>query len=75
MKGFSSDPNPRSHPRCRPYPHSRRAIPTRVNGVLISDRTGETVPYALFGLDDRGEWFVPPGVPVYEANGRSPAPS
>jgi GTP-binding protein len=42
------------------------AIPTRTNGVLVADRAGDTVPYAMFGLDDRGEWFVPPGVPVYE---------
>ena len=41
-------------------------IPTRTNGVLVADRTGDTIPYAMFGLDDRGEWFVPPGVSVYE---------
>ena len=41
-------------------------IPRRGNGVLISDRSGETIPYALFGLLDRGEFFVAPGVSVYE---------
>jgi GTP-binding protein len=41
-------------------------IPTRQNGVLISDRSGDSVPYGMFGLDDRGEWFIPPGVAVYE---------
>ncbi|MEZ6003982.1 MAG: translational GTPase TypA [Planctomycetota bacterium] len=41
-------------------------IPRRNNGVLISDRTGDVVPYALDGLQDRGTFFVPPGVPVYE---------
>jgi GTP-binding protein len=42
------------------------AIPRRSNGVLVSDRPGDTVPYAIFNLLDRGEFFVPPGVPVYE---------
>jgi GTP-binding protein len=41
-------------------------IPRRTNGVLVADRAGETVPYALDGLIDRGSFFVPPGVPVYE---------
>jgi GTP-binding protein len=41
-------------------------IPRRNNGVLISDRDGQAVPYALFSLTDRGEFFVHPGDPVYE---------
>jgi GTP-binding protein len=41
-------------------------IPRRTNGVLVSDRSGEAVPYAMFGLLDRGTFFVEPGVPVYE---------
>jgi GTP-binding protein len=41
-------------------------IPRRTSGVLISDRSGDTVPYALFGLLDRGEFFVAPGTRVYE---------
>ena len=41
-------------------------IPRRTNGVLIADRAGGTMPYALFGLLDRGQFFVPPGVQVYE---------
>ena len=41
-------------------------IPRRTNGVLVSDRTGGTMPYALFGLLDRGQFFVPPGTEVYE---------
>ena len=41
-------------------------IPRRTNGVLISDRSGGTMPYAIFGLLDRGQFFVPPGVEVYE---------
>ncbi len=38
----------------------------RTSGVLIADRTGLAVPYGLFGLADRGEFFVPPGAEVYE---------
>ncbi len=41
-------------------------IPRRSNGVLVADRTGDVVPYALDGLQDRGTFFVPPGAPVYE---------
>ncbi len=41
------------------------AIPRRVNGVLISDRAGDTVPYGMFGLLDRGEFFIAPGTAVY----------
>jgi GTP-binding protein len=41
-------------------------LPMRQNGVLIADRAGEAVPYGMFGLLDRGTFFVPPGTPVYE---------
>jgi hypothetical protein len=41
-------------------------IPRRTNGVLVSDRAGDAVPYGLFGLADRGTFFVAPGEPVYE---------
>ena len=41
-------------------------IPRRSNGVLVADRTGPVVPYALDGLQDRGTFFVPPGAQVYE---------
>ncbi len=41
-------------------------IPRRTNGVLVSDRTGDSVPYAMFALLDRGSFFVAPGTPVYE---------
>jgi GTP-binding protein len=41
-------------------------IPRRTNGVLIADRTGTAIPYAIFNLLDRGTFFVPPGAPVYE---------
>ncbi len=41
-------------------------IPRRTTGVLVSDRAGDVVPYALFSLADRGDFFVAPGDPVYE---------
>ena len=41
-------------------------LPRRTSGVLVSDRVGPTVPYALFGLSDRGTFFVAPGDEVYE---------
>jgi GTP-binding protein len=41
-------------------------IPHRPTGVLVADRPGSTTAYALYGLQERGEMFVSPGVEVYE---------
>jgi GTP-binding protein len=41
------------------------AIPARPNGVLVSDRQGKAVAYAIFHLQPRGVIFVHPGDPVY----------
>ena len=41
-------------------------IPKRASGAIISDRSGTTVPYALFSIQERGTLFVGPGVQVYE---------
>jgi GTP-binding protein len=41
-------------------------IPRRSSGVLVSDRTGQVLTYALDGLSDRGKFFVHPGAQVYE---------
>jgi GTP-binding protein len=41
-------------------------LPHRTNGALISDRQGDTVEYALLGIEERGVLFMGPGVPVYE---------
>jgi GTP-binding protein len=41
-------------------------IPHRVTGALVADRAGLTTAYALWGLQERGELFVSPGVDVYE---------
>jgi GTP-binding protein len=38
----------------------------RPNGALVSDRMGEAIPYAIFGLQPRGQMFIGPGTPIYE---------
>ncbi len=41
-------------------------IQSRVNGSLVSDRTGETTTYALYHLQPRGRMFIGVQVEVYE---------
>ena len=41
-------------------------ISGRSRGVLVADREGVAVAYALFNLQERGVLFVNPGAPVYE---------
>jgi GTP-binding protein len=41
------------------------AIAERPNGVLVADRGGKAVAYAIFHLQPRGTIFVKPGDPVY----------
>ena len=41
-------------------------IQSRINGTLVSDRTGKATTYALFNLLPRGEMFIAPGEEVYE---------
>jgi GTP-binding protein len=38
----------------------------RSRGVLVADREGAVVAYALFNLQERGTMFVKPGDPAYE---------
>lgn len=40
-------------------------IPGRTRGGLISLEKGDVTPYALEGLQDRGQFIVEPGDPVY----------
>jgi len=40
-------------------------IPRRTTSALVSDRLGETVPYAIFKIQERGALFVGPNVQVY----------
>ncbi len=50
------------------YTHQPLAgdIPGRSNGALVASETGTVTAYALMGLDQRGRFFVDPGVEVYE---------
>jgi len=38
----------------------------RPTGALVADRAGISTAYALWGLQERGELFIGPGVEVYE---------
>jgi GTP-binding protein len=40
--------------------------PPRPNGVLVAKEAGTVTGFALSGLQERSEFFVPPGVEVYE---------
>ena len=41
---------------------------TRLTGSIVSDRSGDTVAYALNNLEPRGILFVGPGEPTYEGH-------
>ena len=41
-------------------------IRTRLNGAIVADRKGVATAYAIFGLQDRGVFFIEPGTEVYE---------
>jgi GTP-binding protein len=41
------------------------AIPQRVSGALVADRSGRTTGYASLAMEDRGELFIEPGTKVY----------
>jgi len=41
-------------------------IQARVNGSLVSDRTGKATTYAIFHLQPRGRLHISPGADVYE---------
>jgi len=38
----------------------------RPTGALVADRPGVSVAYAIWGIQERGEMFIGPGVEVYE---------
>ena len=54
------------HHRYESYRPVEGDVPKRANGVLISMVSGKTIPFAMFGLQDRSELLVPPGIEVYE---------
>ena len=47
------------------YEPWRGEFPSRKTGSLVSDRSGQSVPYALFNLEPRGQIFIGPGEHVY----------
>jgi len=38
----------------------------RLTGALVADRPGTSVAFAIWGIQERGEMFVGPGIEVYE---------
>jgi GTP-binding protein len=50
------------------YDHQPLAgeMPGRSNGALCASETGTVTAYALAGLEQRGRFFIEPGVDVYE---------
>jgi len=38
----------------------------RPTGALVADRAGVSVAYAIWGIQERGEMFIGPGIEVYE---------
>ncbi|CAH1850337.1 translational GTPase TypA [Convivina intestini] len=47
-------------------PMVRNWEPGRRNGALVSITQGQTTNYAIMGVEDRGQMFIPAGVDVYE---------
>jgi len=41
-------------------------IPTRRNGVIVSQDQGQASAYAIWNLEDRGTFFIDPGDDVYQ---------
>ncbi|EEI91047.1 GTP-binding protein TypA [Sphingobacterium spiritivorum ATCC 33300] len=52
--------------RLKGYEPWRGTIPGRLHGVLISLDKGTTTAYSIDKLQDRGKFFVDPGVDIYE---------
>ena len=48
------------------YDKYKGDIERRSTGSLVSFETGEAVTYGLFNAQERGQLFIPAGVPVYE---------
>ncbi|WP_090972233.1 translational GTPase TypA [Parapedobacter composti] len=52
--------------RFKAYEPWKGTIPGRLAGVLVSMEKGQTTAYAIDKLQDRGRFFVEPGVEIYE---------
>jgi GTP-binding protein len=50
----------------RDYVPWKGHILDRQNGALVADRPGQTVPYSLWHLEERGKLFVKENIDVYE---------
>ena len=48
------------------YGPCKGEITHRLNGVLVSMGSGDAIPYAIDALQQRGKFFVPPNMKVYE---------
>ena len=48
------------------YEPYKGTIPGRINGVMVSMANGKALPFAIDGLQQRGEFFIDPGVDAYE---------
>lgn len=48
------------------YDEHRGEVPERIKGSLIAHESGTTYTYAIDKLQDRGTFFVPPQVEIYE---------
>ena len=53
------------HHRFMDYRPWAGTVADRNRGVLVADRPGEAVGYAIFNLQERATMFVRPGDPVY----------
>jgi GTP-binding protein len=47
------------------YAPMKGEIERRKTGSLVAHETGETTAYGIGGVQDRGQMFVSPGIPVY----------
>ena len=52
--------------RFKAYEPWKGPIPGRLSGVLVSMDKGQTTAYSIDKLQDRGKFFVEPGVDIYE---------
>ncbi|WP_262248846.1 translational GTPase TypA [Parapedobacter soli] len=52
--------------RFKAYEPWKGPIPGRMAGVLVSMEKGQTTAYSIDKLQDRGRFFVDPGVDIYE---------
>jgi len=48
------------------YQPYKGPIPSRLNGSLIALETGKAIPFSINNLQDRGKFFIPSNVEIYE---------